>query len=44
MLLNILPKGPPDNKSALTQVITLVRTGDKPVPELSVMMMNKIEV
>ena len=30
---NFVPKDPIDNKSALVQVITLRRTGDKPLPE-----------
>ena len=31
--LNFVPKGPVDNKAALVKVMTLRRTGDKPLPE-----------
>ena len=31
--LQFVPKGPIDNKSALSQVMAWRRTGDKPLPE-----------
>ena len=33
ILLNIVPKGPNDNTSALVQAMDWRRTGDKPLPE-----------
>ena len=33
MSLNLVPKGPIDNKSVLVQVMAWRRTGDKPLPE-----------